>query len=618
MASTFTLVLLSAFLLTAPLAAEAGFPSGSSEPIFPPVPDWKGKSLSVVVSPDDPWITPAETSGFRITPTYDETVAWMKRLESAAPQIRLTSIGRSPEGRDIWMAVVSKEGADSPRELAETKRPLILVQGGIHSGEIDGKDAGLMLLRDLTVGARLGRLLDKANLLFVPIFNVDGHERSSRFSRINQRGPEEMGWRTNARNLNLNRDYMKADTPEMQAMLRAIDRWRPDLYIDVHVTDGIDYQYDITWGGLPNSVHSPAGERWIVERFTPFVEKALRARGHIPGPLMFATNNEDYAGGLTLFSSNPRFSNGYGDARHLPTVLVENHSLKPYRQRVLGTYVLLAATLEFAGADREALRKAAAADAARRPEQVPINWKASAERQSIRIAAVESRRVPSEITGDTIVQWTGRPVTLEVPLTIYEPESRVRRPQAYWVPPAWPEVIERLALHGVRFERIEEAHTVEVEMYRLQDPKLEAEGFEGRPRVTARLMIELRTERFPPGSVRIPTDQPLGTLATLLLEPSSADSFFQWGFFLETLQRTEYVEAYIMAPMAERMLRENAALAAEFKAKLAFDEQFRASPSARLEWFYQRSPFRDDRWQLYPVGREIEGPSAVAPAMDGT
>jgi hypothetical protein len=172
------------------------------------------------------------------------------------------------------------------------------------------------------------------------------------------------------------------------------------------------------------------------------------------------------------------------------------------------------------------------------------------------------------------------------------------------VPAEWNDVIEKLALHGIRFERIAAPREVDVEMYRVEEPKLAETAFEGRVRVTARPVAERRRERFPAGSVRIPTDQPLGTLAVLLLEPSSPDSLFQWGFFHSILNPTEYIEPYILEPMAERMLAEDPKLAEEFRRKLATDDAFRSNARARLAWFYRQTPFYDARARLYPIGRE--------------
>jgi hypothetical protein len=576
---------------------------------LPPALPWDGASRALIAPAGDPWITPAEASGFRETPRYDETVAWLQRLAAAAPQVRLVSLGRSPEGRELWMAVVSAEGASTPEALHASGKSVLLAQAGIHAGEIDGKDAGLMLLRDLTVGGTKRHLLEGASLLFVPIFSVDGHERFSPYTRVNQRGPEQAGWRTTAQNLNLNRDYAKLDAPEMRAMVGAIERWRPDLYLDLHVTDGGDYQYDITYAYHAQWGWSPAISRWLDERFSPLVDAGLAAAGHLPGPVVFpADPGGDPANGVVVWTSDPRFSNAYGDARHLATVLVENHSLKPYDQRVLGTYVLLEQALAALGEHGGELEAAAASDAARLPDPLPLAWRMAETpaRPAMTWKGVTRRLEPSAVTGGERVVWTGLPVTFEAPvLTMSEAAVTVAPPAAYWIPPAWGEVLDRLALHGIEMERLTEPRWVELEMYRLGEPVFETPPFEGRVRVTAPATAERQRRLLPTGSVRVPTAQPLGLLAALLLEPASPDSFLQWGFFHEIFSRTEYVEDYVLEPLAARMLAEDPVLAAAFRERLASDADFAADPAQRLGWFYQRTPYFDAEWRLYPVGREL-------------
>jgi murein tripeptide amidase MpaA len=185
------------------------------------------------------WGTPAEKADFRRTPNYEETMAYIRRIAAAAPkQIRLEPFGTSGEGRRLWTVIVSKDGVFEPAAIRRAKRPIVLVQNGIHAGEIDGKDATLALLREMLITKSQAALMDRAVLVFIPIYNVDGHERVSRYNRINQNGPDEMGWRTTATNLNLNRDYMKADAVETRAFLKLWNKWLPDFFIDNHVTDG--------------------------------------------------------------------------------------------------------------------------------------------------------------------------------------------------------------------------------------------------------------------------------------------------------------------------------------------------------------------------------------------
>lgn len=589
--------MLMALLLSATL-------SSAQTAILPPEIPWNGASRALVVPANDPWITPSETTGLKTTPRYDETVAYLRRLVTASPTLRMVSLGKSPEGRDVWMVIASKEKAFTPDAMRRTGKPIVLAQAGIHAGEIDGKDAGLMLLRDMSVRGTKRELLDGANFLFVPIFNVDGHERFSRFTRINQRGPEEGGWRTNAQNFNLNRDYMKGDTPEMRAMIRAIATWQPDLYVDLHVTDGADYQYDVTYGWNEEAGHSPAIAAWLRKTFRPDVDRALKAMGHIPGPLIFT---DDPLSGIASGQTDPRLSNGYGDARHMASILVENHSLKPYPQRVLGTYVFLEQMLRTVAREAASLRGATDADRARRMPKVPLSWKVPDDQvpEKVEALGVESRKVLSPISGGVRVEWLGKPAMTQAPFSMAtEVATSVSRPRAYWVPAAWQSVIASLDLHGIAYERITAPRDVDVTMLRLADPKFATSQFEGHVRVTASETREQRHERFPAGSVRVSTDQPLGTLAVLLLEPSSPDSLFQWGFFDSILSPTEYVEGYIIEPMAEKMLAEDPKLAAEFRAKIENDDAFRSSPQARLWWFYKKTPFYDERALLYPIGRE--------------
>lgn len=588
--------MLSILLLSASLAAQ--------NPVLPPVIPWNGASRTLVVPAGDAWITPFEAGGLKTTPRYDETIAWLQRLVRASKDLRMVTLGKSPEGRDIFMVIASKDRAFTPEALHRTGKPVVLAQAGIHSGEIDGKDAGMMLLRDMTVRGTKRDLLDGANFLFVPILSADAHERYSRFTRINQRGPEEGGWRTNAQNLNLNRDYTKGDTAEIRSVVRALVEWQPDLYIDLHVTDGADYQYDITYGWNGTAGFSPAISTWLDTTLRRPVDEGLRGAGHIPGPLIFT---DDPLSGILAGQADPRLSNGYGDARHLPSILVENHSLKPYDQRVLGTYVFLEQVLRIVSRERDGLRRAVAKDRAERARPVPFTWRvpSSPSNEEVDLLGIESRRTLSPVSGGVRTEWLGQPVSKRVPLSRQsEVASSASRPAAYWIPAAWTKVIDLLDLHGIPYERISTDREVDVTMLRFRDPKYATAQFEGHVRVTAASTPEKRRERFPAGSVRVSTDQPLGTLAVLLLEPDSPDSLFQWGFFHSVLTTTEYVESYIMEPTAERMLAEDPRLATEFREKVASDDAFRSDSRARLQWFYERTPFFDDRSMLYPVGRE--------------
>lgn len=588
------------------LAQTAPVSTYVNDNILPPQRPWHGTDEALMQTGDSRWATPFEQSGGIRSPSYQETMQWLDKLMSDSSGLEKVSLGLSPQGRDIWMYIASDEGAKTPQELQANHKPTVLVQAGIHGGEIDGKDAGMMLLRDIFQGEKR-QLLEHVNLLFVPILNVDGHERSGEYNRVNQRGPVQMGWRSNSQNLNLNRDYAKADTLEIQSILRAINNWDPQLYIDVHVTDGLDYQYDITFGYNTAEGLSPNIYQWFTQNYRPQIEQALTAAGHTPGPLVFTVDNTDLSKGLKLWHPSPRFSDGYGDARHLPTVLIENHSLKPFKQRVLGTYVLLEQTLRTVGEQATRLQAAIEKDRYRYPQLLTLTWEQEQQPTTRDFLGIAYTVEHSTISGANVVHWNGEAKLYpQLPLFGDTKEGlRVSRPAAYYIPPQWQKVIQRLALHGIRMETLEQPTTLTLQQYRLSNPQFGQSSFEGHQRLQANSKLEKAAVTLPAGTVEIPTDQPLGDLAVMLLEPQSPDSLLQWGFFNNIANRTEYIEDYAIEPLAQQMLAQQPELKKAFEQALK-DPAFAADPKARLRWFYERSPYFDQEYLLYPVYRSRE------------
>ncbi|HLU28606.1 MAG TPA: M14 family metallopeptidase [Glycomyces sp.] len=603
-------VLFAAALLSSPAMSQtpSSVPNAApwDQPFLPPAPTWDGASRDLLRDASDPWATAFEADAEHdFSPNYADTRAWFDRLDAASELIRIEQFGVSPEGRPIYAVIASKDGA-----AFDPAKPVLLAQAGIHPGEIDGKDAGMMLLRDIAFYGK-DDLLDRANLILIPILSVDGHERASPYSRPNQRGPRIQGWRHTATNQNLNRDYLKLDQTEMRAVRGLILKYRPDLYVDIHVTDGMDYQYDVTWGYNGENgtwSRSPAIARWLDAAFKPAMYAALEARGHIPGELVFGIDDNDPKAGLSDGGLGERFSNGWGSAAHVPTILIENHSLKPHEQRVLGTYVFLEQALRLLADHGRELRAAIAEDSALRPAEIPANFRPDDQPSVNReFKGIRYEMYDSPASGRQEVRWLGEPDPELWRLPFYgsHPTLTLRRPAAYWVPAHRADVIERLRAHGVEMETLDAPRTVSVEMLRLDDPKLSTRANEGHvPTTVTSVTPERRDWTFQPGSVRVPTDQTLGDVVVLLLEPQSSESLFAWGLFPEVLSRVEYIEGYAIAPLAERMLAADPALRAEFEAKLAAEPDFAANGDARLQWFYERTPFYDDRYRLYPVARE--------------
>lgn len=591
-------VAVAALIAVGASAAEAA-PALSDLPaaILPPVLPWSGASERLVVSANDPWITPAERAGFAETPDYEEVRGWLERLAAASPLISVETFGKTGEGRDLMLVRASKGGSG---------KPVVLVQGGIHAGEIDGKDAGLMLLRDIALRGK-AHLLDQVDLVFVPVYNVDGHERASRWHFPHLRGPREKGFESNARGINLNRDYAKADAPETRAMIALLRRLDPILYIDCHVTGGFDMQYDVTftYAGWGTYARHRATAGWLETRFGPFVTSALERQGHIPIIYPSPIDTRDPAKGIRYAPEGPRYSTGYGDFIGVPTVLVENHMLKPYRQRVLGTYVLIEAALQLAATDAPRIRAAKDADRASRPDSLLTRWQPASTPigwvEDFKGVAFEAYRSPA--TGREEQRWTGRPIQFRMPIIGQEQVETVKLPRAWWVPAAQSDVLDRLRLHGITFEATPAARTLTLDRVRLHDAKVTA-ARDGRLPLEAKFEHTRVRTLVPAGSIRVPADQPLGLLAAALLEPESQDSFLAWGFFPEMLSPPPGTEAFIAAPMAEALLRDDPKVAAAFAAKLRADPAFAADSDARLAWLTERLPDRSPYHRIYPILRE--------------
>jgi hypothetical protein len=595
-------------------------PSPSADDHLPPTPDWSGGSERHVAPPTDPWITLAEASEFQQTADGAETWRWLRRLADGRPDVRFRTIGVSAGGRAIDMVIASRFGFEPELGRASGKA-IVLVQAAIHGGEIDGKDAFLMLLRDILTG-RGPDLLAETVLLFVPVLNVDGYADFGPDNRINQRGPREVGRHTNDDNLNLNRDFAKLDAPETRAIVGVINAWDPDLFIDTHVTDGVDYQYDVTFGSTAGlHAWSPRIAVWLEEQLLPRATEMLAREGHRPGPLILAVNDRDLSDGRFEFTANARFTTGYANLRHLPAILIENHSLKPFRRRVLGMYVLLASLIGGVAERVGELRSAVAEDRRQRPAKVPLGWTAAAAKAHHRSPFQGIRSEPRihAVSGEPIPRWSGEPderPVLVVPMT--RASAWAIRPRAYLLPAHLRDLAARLRLHGIRVETLT-AHT-EFPLCRTYLPGAtilgatretgivgtgSAQTIEGRVRVAPGTPVHERVSlTMPAGAFRVATDQDLGDLAVVLLEAESPDSFFQWGFMLGIFANCAHAEPYVLEPYGERLFASDPQLHAVFSARLARDPDFAASPDARRAWLLERTAYRDRRHLMYPILRE--------------
>ena len=574
------------------------------------------------------WRTPAELDDYRTTPDYTTTVEYLERIASAYPgTVCIENFGKTGEGRDLKIVVASKDGHFDPETIRASGRAILLVQNSIHAGEMDGKDACLALLRDIVQNPERGKLLENVVLVFIPVYNIDGHERRSAYSRINQNGPSLSGWRANATNLNLNRDYMKADAPETRAFLRMFHRWMPDFFVDNHVTDGADFQYDVTFALDVTPDVFPATAKWLRDFVSPELVRRVNATDHLafPGPI-FLNDDTDPSQGLAFHDNPPRFSTGLMILENRPGLLVELHMLKNYKTRVTGDYEVLRALLEVMNQDsaalialnREADRAAAAlgSEPARRVP-FPLCLERSGETAQVQFRGFEFARGPSEISGATSIRYNPKPwnATLTADSGAKVAIS-VTLPAGYIIPPQWTRVTEVLEAHGVILKRTSGAWTGKVERYRCSGMQWPGKPFEGRYPILRGGNVERKigefgkctlstdTLTFLAGSAVVPLNQRLSKVAIHWLEPDAPDSALRWGFFDPIFEQKESGEAYVLEQLAREEMVKSPSLRAEFEHRVQTDSHFAEDPNARLEFFYRRSPWGlANRVGEYPVGR---------------
>lgn len=561
--------------------------------------------------------TVAEQSGDRRTGRYEEVERLCPAFQQRWPnQVRCVEFGRTPEGRPMLALIASADGTLDADAARRAGRPVVLMQGGIHAGEIDGKDAGFRALRHMLEGTAAKGTLSSVTLVFVPVFNVDGHERFGRWNRPNQVGPEEMGWRTTSQNLNLNRDYAKADAPEMHAMLRLLNQWDPILYADLHVTDGAKFQHDVSYTAEPVLAGIEPIRRAGAAVLDELVKRQAR-HGSLPVDFYPSfLRDDDPSSGFAVGVAPKRFSTGYWASHNRIAVLLETHSWKDYPTRVRITYQTIVSLMEMAARDGKqwlAAAKAADEQAAKiGGTTVALSYTNTEHVRTIEFRGYEYTREPSAISGTLLTRYDDkRPQVWRIPLfDEVKPGITVVAPRAgYLVPASHARMVsEKLNLHGIEFRTLEQAlGTVDVEVFRATQASPKPATFEGRS--TFALQGEWSNEKraVGAGALFVPIAQAKSQLVMTLLEPREPDSLASWGYFASAFERKEYMEGYVAEEVAEEMLRKDPALRREFERRLE-DPAFARDPAARLEFFYRRHSSWDERFNLYPVFRTAATP----------
>ena len=558
-------------------------------------------------SPKD-MLTLAERSNWQETGNYQEIVSLYFKLAAASPYARMIDIGATPTGQRMYIFVATKDKAFDAAAARKTGKPIVFFQNAIHAGENGGKDAAVMLLRDILVTKKYEQLLDKAIVISMPAFNIDGLERRSPYNRINEQGPNEMGFRVTSQRFNLNRDYMKADSPEMQNWLKTFNKWQPDLFIDNHVTDGQDLQADTTFvihDGI--DVH-PAVGAWVGEKWSPKLWSGLEAEGHVVG---WYVGGPVRAGApFVVLSLGARYSDGYAAIRNRASLLVETHSLKPFSVRAWGHYDIMLETLNVVAEHGNELRAAtekADKDLLQPGAKLAVDYSAAKQGVPHTALLLETETYQGSALGGPVLRYLPKPRNIEVSLIRAAiPKTEVTIPKGYYIPREWSAIADLLKLHGIRVQPTTQTTTGNFEVIRFDRVSFPPMPFESHfmPDFETRTTVEKRS--IPAGAFFVSTSQPLQKLLVNILEPVAPDSAVKWGIFNSIFEQKEYAADYIMEPLAEKMLASDPKLKADFTAALAADPGLAANPRARLLWLYKRSPFYESDKDVYPILRAVE------------
>jgi hypothetical protein len=558
------------------------------------------------------WLTHFEKSNQLESPDYENTLKYFQKFVDTSPCVKIKTIGLTPQGRELKVIIVSKDKAFTPEQVKKTGKAIVLIQNGIHPGEVEGKDACMLLLREILITKEKQSLLDNTILLIIPVLNIDGHERISAFNRPNQNGPKKMGWRTNALNLNLNRDYLKADSPEIRSFLKLFNDWLPDFMIDNHTTNGADYQYHVTYGIETHQNIDRDLISWIDKKYLPHLLDKVENDGFVIGPYM-----EFKAGtiesGIVDLPAPPRLSHGYCATQNRVCLLVETHSLKPFANRVFSTKSMMEHSISFVNenhkelislnkqADKETIKYYLSAK-----KKFPLVLKGNGKFDKYIFKGFEWYDEYSDLTGTTVRKYTNKPMEIEIPIfNKANSEKKVNVPVAYLIPQQFSEVIDVIKAHQIKYNVLKSTKTVKVEKYKFEDVRFAPAPYEGRQLPSFKCNSFIENVVIEAGTFIVYTNQRLLRVIVNLLEPEAPDSFVNWSFFNAFFERKEYAEAYVMEPYAKQMMKDDPLLRAEFYKRLNEDESFRNNGGERLDFFYKHSPFYDKGENVYPILRLV-------------
>ncbi len=553
--------------------------------------------------------TAFESSNGLKTDNYEEVIAYYLALEKEFTSIKVYELGQTDSGFQLHLVIFDSENISRKKKLetfSKNNKNLLLINNGIHPGEPDGIDATMLLFRDFAEN----KIPHPKNTIIttIPIYNIGGALNRNSTSRTNQNGPEEYGFRGNARNYDLNRDFIKSDTKNARSFAEIFHWLNPDLFIDNHVSNGADYQYILTH--LFTQHNKLGGElgNYLHTSLMPQLENSLHQKNWDITPYVNVFNQVPEIG-FSQFMDSPRYSTGYTTLFNTLGMMVETHMLKPYKQRVNGTYELMKTFINIVDADAEIIKNLRKESFKKYNvgSYYPISWEVDSSKTStLKFEGFEGKMIPSNLTGaDRLKYFRDKPFKKDVTYYNYfKATDSVTIPSAYIIPKGYWTIIELLKLNGIEFSEIKNDTAMSAEVYHIKNFETVKNPFEGHY-LHYKTEVTKSTENVSvySGDILVKTQQ-FGVRYLLeTLEPSATDSFFNWNYFDAILQQKEGFSPYVWEDMAEKFLNENPEIKKEFETKKLNEPEFAKNWYSQLDWIHKKSPYYEKSHLRYPIVR---------------
>ncbi len=552
-------------------------------------------------------VTPYEKGNGNQTTTYTEMVSFYNQLATQHPNIKIFEKGNDDHGEPLRIVVYSE---DKNFDFSKNQNKAVLfINNGIHPGEPDGIDASMMMFRDFAEGKR--KAPKNVIIAAIEAYNISGMLNRGSFSRANQNGPEEYGFRGNARNFDLNRDFIKNDSKNAKGFQEIFQWIQPDYFIDNHVSNGADYQYLFTYINTNKErLGNPLGD-FLSREMQPAILKKLNEKNILTVPYV-NIHGDSPDEGFPAFMDSPRYATGYTSLFNVPGIVAETHMLKPYKQRVFAMLEYMLASIDYLSGHYKKIRQLKQQNMLQyQPgKPYPIQWEVDQSKfQTFDFKGYEAKYKPSEISGKPRLYYD-RNQPFEKPVKFfdtYQPTKEIVIPKFYIVPQSEWRVIEDLKRNKVTFSVLKKDTLMTVESYKIKSFETVKNPYEGHYlHYHTKVEKESQQNLFRKGDLLVPTQQNAVKYLIETLEPEAVDSFFNWNFFDGILGQKEYFSAYVFEDTAAELLKKDPQLKAAFEEKKKNDAAFSQDGVAQLEWVYQNSKYFEKKtFQQYPIFRVL-------------